>query len=316
MILIWKNWIARTRVDVQAMKDLRAAAVQMECKLGDVETNTETILRWCEKSAKEGAELVCFPELCHSGHILYNSFAELSSPDIYDRLWRIAEEVPEGTFAQRMIQASKRLNTTIGTGLSEKRNNVVYNTYMLTGPRGFIGKYRKTHIPSAEYPHWTGGYELPVFDIGNAKVGISTCWDNRYPEVPLILALKGAEIIIMPHAMPYQAPLERAGSKRSFAARRKKCLTLYPCRAYDNAAFVILVDQVGKPSPKAEYPGLSMLIDPQGEIIAESKGEEEMIIADFRAEILERERSSTYYPLRTRRPELYSPISSPPNQSK
>jgi len=292
------------------MKDMRVAAVSMECKLGDVDKNTERIIKWSEKAAEESVELVCFPELCHCGHILYDSLPQLSSPEIFDRLWRISEEIPEGTFARKMIETSKRLNIIIGTGLSEKRNDIVYNTYVLTGPQGFIGKYRKTHIPSAEYPHWRAGYELPVFNIGKAKIGISTCWDNRYPEVPLVLTLKGAEIIVMPHAMPYQAPLERVVREKTFAERRKKALTLYPCRAYDNSAFVIFVDQVGKPSPKAEYPGLSMLIDPLGEIIAQSKGKEEMIMADFKAEIIERERSSTYYPQRTRRPELYSLISS------
>ena len=84
--------------------------------------------------------------------------------------------------------------------MSEKERDIVFNTQVLVGPQGYIGKQRKLHLSRDEVFYYKGGREIPVFDIGPCKVGIVICYDNQFPEVARVLALRGAEVILMPHA--------------------------------------------------------------------------------------------------------------------
>ncbi len=91
--------------------------------------------------------------------------------------------------------------------------DMLYNTLVLVGPDGYIGKYRKVHLPLTErimmYP---GDGDYPVFETRFGKVGLMICFDKAYPEVARSLALKGAEILLCPTAWPpYRA--ERGGRR-------------------------------------------------------------------------------------------------------
>jgi predicted amidohydrolase len=290
------------------MQTIRVAAVSMNGFLGQPERVLDGIAHWCDRSAAEKAELVLFPELVVHGHCTPNT-------------WDLAEPVPEGPSVRRLAALARQFGLVLCVGLSEKERDIVYNTQVLVGPDGYIGKQRKLHLSRDEVFHYKGGRELPVFNIGPCKIGIVICYDNQFPEVARVLSLRGAEVICMPHAGRYKlwddTPESEAAARRYTHSFLKK----YALRARENACFSILADQAGRagyvdcwPADSENQPhhaGAALIWGPDGELIAATQEErikEEMIVATLYAEQLGRERALANYMLRTRRPELFGEL--------
>src|SRR5437660_829253 len=152
------------------MRPTRVAAVSMNGFLGEPERVLAAIDGWCERAAAEKVELVLFPELVVQGHCTPNT-------------WELAELVPDGPSVARLAQIAKRHRLVLCAGLSEKERDIVYNTQVLVGPDGYIGKQRKLHLSRDEGFYYKGGRDLPVFDVGPCRVGVVICYDNQFPEV-------------------------------------------------------------------------------------------------------------------------------------
>ncbi len=290
------------------MQSIRVAAVSMNSELGKQQQTIDRIADYCERAAADKAELVLFPELVVHGHC---------NPDT----WRVAEPVPGGPSTQRLVELAKRFGFVLAAGLCEKENDIVYNTQIVAGPGGYVGKQRKIHMSRDESFFYKGGREINVFDIGKCKIGIVICYDNQFPEVGRIVALKGADIILMPHA----ARQGRWDSPESEAAARKHVFDYfvsgYCMRARENACFAVLADQAGQAGYVASlprdhmnqphHPGAAIVIDPHGNVIKHAQTEQirdEMIVCDLDAELLAKARSHPNYTLRTRRPEVFGEL--------
>jgi N-carbamoylputrescine amidase len=290
------------------MRTTRVAAVSMNGLLGEPDKVLRAIDAWCERAAAERAELVLFPELVVHGHCTPNT-------------WELAEAVPDGPSVAWLIQSARRHRVVLCAGLSEKERDIVYNTQVLVGPDGYLGKQRKLHLSRDEVFHYKGGRDLPVFDVGPCKVGIVICYDNQFPEVARVLALRGAEVILMPHAGRFKlwddSPESEAAARRYSHHFLKK----YALRARENACFAVLTDQVGRagyvklwPRDSENQPhhaGAALIWGPDGELIASTQEErirDEMIVTTLDAALLARERSLANYMLRTRRPELFGEL--------
>lgn len=142
------------------------------------------------KEAKsKGASLVCLPEFLDKK---YTKFS-------YEK---VAEPVPSGGATGIFIQLAKENDIYIVAGLVEKDGDTLYNTSILVGPEGYIGKYRKVGITAGEANDEgiTPGREYPVFDTKIGKIGMMICLDLYFPEIALNLRRNGAEIIAMPIA--------------------------------------------------------------------------------------------------------------------
>jgi predicted amidohydrolase len=205
---------------------------------------------------------------------------------------------------QRLIQLAQQFRLVLCVGLREKERDIVYNTQVLVGPQGYMGKQRKLHLSRDETFYYKGGRALPVFDIGIRKIGIVICYDNQFPEVARVLALRGAEMICMPHAGRFK--LWNDTSESEAAARRYShaFLKKYALRARENACFAILADQVGRAGYVDRWPrdsenqphhaGAALIWSPDGELIAatqEERIEEEMITATLDAALARDRRS-------------------------
>jgi predicted amidohydrolase len=149
----------------------------------------ESVAQFCklvEESAAQKPDIVCLPEgitVVGNG----KSYAE------------VGETVP-GPTTQTLGSLAKRLNTYIVAGLYERVGSVIYNTAVLIDRDGqFAGKYRKTHLPREEVEAGlTPGNDYPVFKTDFGTVGIMICWDLQFPEPARAMALKGAEVILLP----------------------------------------------------------------------------------------------------------------------
>ena len=291
------------------MQSLRVAAVSLNSELGKRTETLARIEKFSEQAVADRAELVVFPELIVHGHCTPNT-------------WEIAEPVPGGESVEILCQIAQRLRVFLCAGLSEKENDIVYNTQVLVGPTGYLGKQRKLHMSRDESFFYKGGREIRVFDLGKCKIGIVICYDNQFPEVGRIVALQGADVILMPHAAREGRWDDTLDSQAS--ARRKVFdyfASSYRMRARENACFCVYVDQAGRAGfvdslprdhhNQPHHPGGAMMIGPNGDILRHTQTEQirdEMIVADLDASLLAAARSHPNYTLRTRRPELFSEL--------
>lgn len=290
------------------MQMMRVAAVSMNGLLGEPDRILAAIDIWCEGAAKAGAHLVLFPELVVHGHCTPNT-------------WELAEPVPDGPSVRRLIDIAGRHKLVLSVGLSEKERDIIFNTQVLVGPEGYIGKQRKLHLSRDEVNHYKGGRDILVFDIGRCRVGTVICYDNQFPEVARVLALRGAEVILMPHAARFKPWPDTAEGEAAARRHSHEFVSAYALRARENSCFAVLTDQAGRAGTLDSYPkdhenqphhaGVAMIWGPGGEVLASTQRErveEEMIVADLDPISLARERSLANYMLRTRRPELFGEI--------
>lgn len=291
------------------MHTLRIAAVSMNGRLGEPARLLEEVANWTRQAVERGAELVLFPELLIHGHCTPTT-------------WELAEAVPDGPSTKRLRDIAAQYKVFLSVGLSEKEHDIVFNTQALVGPQGYIGKQRKIHLSRDEVLFYKGGRELPVFDIGKCKVGTVICYDNSFPELARILALRGAEVLLMPHAArmkTWDDTPESERAAREYASQYFR--TMIPTRSRENACFCVVADQAGRAgyvdrypreSPaQPHHPGGAFVFDPHGDVIAATNSErivDEMIIADLDAAAINAVRSDPNFTLRTRRPELFGEL--------
>lgn len=291
------------------MQTLRVAAISMNSVFGQEAATLEAVAAHCRAAAARGADLVLLPELVLHGH---------NNPRTAD----LAEAVPAGPGTQRLVALARELRLFICCGLSEAADGHVYNTAVLVGPEGYVGRQRKLHLSADEALHYRGGSDVPVFDIGKARVGIVICYDNELPEVPRLAALHGAEVLLMPHASRSgvwaDTPLDEARVRRrrlaSFEMR-------YRMRAFENACFCVITDQAGRagvvPSlaptdgNQPHHAGAILFIEPDGDVLAHAQDErvrDEMLVCDLDPARLQAARARTNCTLRTRRAHLFSDL--------
>ena len=157
-------------------------------------------------------------------------------------------------------ELARKYHMMIVVSLPEWQGNVRYNTAVLVGrDGGIIGKYRKVMLPEAEVEWGTApGSELPVFDTDIGRIGMQICYDHVFPEISRSLALQGAEIIFT----PIEGDIRTEGKAYDAVAR---------ARALDNSVYYVtsICDT-----------GRSLIIDPSGQILADTAGKLGLVFAD------------------------------------
>jgi predicted amidohydrolase len=288
-----------------------SAALRVACaQTGSVDEDTpptETLERargWIARAAEAGAELVVFPELFHAPF-----FPRTLRRDVAGLFWSA-----DGREVTDLRAACRRHRIAAVLPIAERAGAAFYNSAVLVdGAGALVGIYRKSHIPAympTDRPGGTGSYEkfyftpgegLPVFDFGEWRCGIQICNDRLYPEASRVLALKGAQMIVMPISYStYDAD----------AQRRANWDAVLRARAIENALFVIACNRVGTEGPR-HHLGVSMIVAPDGEVLATGSDDtEELILADLKPEALEAARFGMPW-WRDRRPNLYSELAAP-----
>ncbi len=210
--------------------------------------------------AGHSADLFVLPELFATGY----QFKDM------DESRSLAELVPGGVTTSMLTSISKNKNTYIVAGLAEIEGDKVYNSAVVTGPDGYIGKYRKLHLFDTEKACFLpGNLPLKVFDIGKAKVGVMICFDWRFPETARTLALMGADLIAHPSNLVLT-----------------HCPQAMITRCLENRIFAITADRVGMEnrldSESLNFMGQSQVVDPNGNILFRaSMTDEEVHVAQL-----------------------------------
>ena len=172
----------------------KIALIQMRCGV-EPEKNLERAIESIRDAARQGAEIVCLPELFRSQY-----FCQTEDHKNFD----LAEEVP-GKSTAELGQVARETGTLIIASLFEKRSAGLYhNTAAIIDADGkLLGKYRKMHIPDDPLYHEKfyfapGDLGFRAWDTARGKIGVCVCWDQWYPEAARLTALRGAEIIFYP----------------------------------------------------------------------------------------------------------------------
>lgn len=290
------------------MQDFNIALVQQHSPVGCKADNLAHTIEWIRRAKEQGAKLVCLPELNITGHAGHPAMV------------MEAEAVPEGPSVQALLRVARELEIYVCAGIAEDDRGLHYNTQFLVGPEGFIGKQRKVHLSGDEYFFFRHGTALPVFELPIARIGIIICYDNLFPEISRCLAVKGAELILAPHAARFgEWPGDEEGRRQAVRRNKDHWRLVHRCRAYDNGCYVALCNAVGRAAlnlegVEANHAGGCMVIAPTGEVVAESRSldiEEEMIVAALEGEAVARPRRSKCFNLQTRRPEVFKAICEP-----
>ncbi len=272
------------------MRNLKIAAVSMNSETGEIERNLGRTEAFVSKASDLGAHLVCFPELSITGYVL-------SDPT------KVYSRVLPNQILERVAGMAREKGLIIIAGLIEvPHGQKPYISQVVAGPEGLLGSYRKTHLSPKEKEIYQAGEEIHVFRYGKMVFGIQLCYEAHFPEISTLMALKGAEIIFMPHASPRGKPGEKLQS----------WLRHLPGRAFDNALYVVACNQVGKTGEGFTFPGVVVALSPAGDVMAKYAGtHEEMLLLDFQRDEIEKIRKHKMaYFIPHRRPELYSELSS------
>jgi N-carbamoylputrescine amidase len=259
-----------------------------------------------EEAAKNGAQVVCLPELFQSQY-----FCQREDTRNFD----LAEAVP-GPSTDALGRVAQKTRTVIIAPLFERRAAGVYhNTAAIIDADGKIaGIYRKMHIPDdpAYYEKFyftPGDLGFRAFNTEAGKIATLICWDQWYPEGARLAALHGAVILFYPTAIGWH-PSEKAVNGE---AQRDSWRTIQRGHAIANGIYVAAVNRVGHETPAEggdglEFWGTSFLCDPQGVVIAEaSTNREEILYGDVDLGHLEDVRRNWPF-LRDRRIDAYHGI--------
>jgi len=171
----------------------KIAGVQMDVRFADKEANLRRMEQALEETHRAGAMLTIFPECALAGYCY----------DSLDECRPYAEPVP-GPSTRRLAATAKRLGVYVVFGLLEADGDRVFNACALVGPEGVIGNYRKVHLPYLGIDRFTtpGDRGFAVHDAGGLRIGMNICYDGAFPEAARVMALDGADLIVLPTNWP------------------------------------------------------------------------------------------------------------------
>jgi predicted amidohydrolase len=230
----------------------------------DVELNLKQHLEYIDQAADVGAHLVVFPEISLQGYPVIHH--KLQTPQVLAEAFRTAERIPDGPSVAQIVARAQERRIHVVFGLTEAgaRPGVVYNTAVLTGPDGYIGKYRKVHLGLSEQVIWRAGHDWPVFETPFGNIGMLICYDKAWPESCRELTLRGADILVMATAWGFgNDPNPDPETNVNCAHYR-----LYDqVRAVENQRWFVSSNFCGE-IEGAAFLGLSQVIDPLGRVVA------------------------------------------------
>jgi predicted amidohydrolase len=212
---------------------IRVAVVQFEPHVGveNLEANASAVAARLTGAAEAGAELIVLPELATTGYVFRTR----------EEAFAHAEVVPDGPSVQMLIRSAAEHDAYIVGCVVERAGRKLFDTAVLVGPDGYIGRYRKTHLWNTEKLWFTPGDEgFSVFDTRIGRIGLLVCWDIWFPETARIVAQMGADIICIPTGWVWTPPPRYDASGVCMAAY----LTI--AAAHTNNVLIATADRIGQ----------------------------------------------------------------------
>jgi N-carbamoylputrescine amidase len=280
----------------------RIAAVQQRWH-SDPDEHEAALAAGIKLAVGEGAQLVCLQELTLSRYFA----ADAAGPEA---VGAAPEDLPGGRTHRFAARLAAEAGVHIHASLYERadgEDGLGFNTAIVVAPDGeLVARTRKLHIPvTAGYhedryfrPGPAGPDPFPVLALGEASLGLPTCWDQWFPEVARAYSLAGAEVIVYPTAIGSEP--DHPGFDTEPLWQR-----VIVANGIANGTFMVAVNRIGEEPPLSFY-GSSFISDPYGRVLAQAPREAPaVLVADL--ELDQRQDWLELFPfLTTRRPEVYS----------
>lgn len=252
------------------MQGMRLSCIQMIVAIGDATRNCNAVCAAIRAEGAAHADLVVFPECALSGYVFETrveaeqSAIRLGGPEI-----------------ARIAEACRASQTTAAVGCLElSPDGRLFNSVVFVGPDGHLGSYRKTHLPHMGVDRFAdrGDSLAPILTIAGTRVAALICYDGTFPEPARVLALQGAELLLLPTNWPNQE-----ADKGSF---------LPQTRALENVIYVAAVNRVTT-ERSIEFRGNSSICDPSGTVLARGGTEACVLRAEIDPRIAREKRRDT-----------------------
>ena len=257
------------------------------------EKNLGKALKMVRAASKEGAQVVCLPELFDS---LYFPQERVSGVE--------PQNLPDETTDALAAAAEENRIVLIGGSLYESHDGRAYNTSVVFNSDGkMIGRYRKVHIPQDpsfyEKDYFEAGTDYRVFNTSFGKIGVLICFDQWYPEPARIIKLMGADVVLYPTAIGTVKGIDQAEGDW-----RNAWENVQRGHAIANSMVVAAVNRVGV-EKEINFWGGSFVCDQFGKVLARAGAKEQVLVAqcdlDLAADV---ERGWGF--LKNRKPKTYS----------
>ncbi|MBD1915383.1 carbon-nitrogen hydrolase family protein [Phormidium sp. FACHB-322] len=265
-----------------ARRKFRAAVVQTLAALGDLDFNINLLDKYAQEAARQGAELVVFPECMNTGYLF----------DSQQHCSELAETIT-GKYVEAMADLCRKHGLFIASGFTEKDevNEKIFNSGLLLDKTGkLILHYQKQFLATHDQNWFECGVKgSPVVDTELGRIGLLICFDGRIPEIARCLALQGADIIL---------------DMANFFAMDQAEMWV-PARAFENESWIIAATKAGV-ERSIYYPGGSMIVAPTGQVAAKIPYDTHGVVS---ADIIFSEEPKTK--LGNRRPDIYQRLLTP-----
>ena len=290
----------------QSSAAVQLGLLQFRCS-ADPDANLRKALALSERAARQGAQIICTPELFRSQYFC-------QSEDYAN--FQLAEPIPGPTTRAFQKLAKKRRVVVIASVFEKRAAGVYHNSAAIIDADGsLLGIYRKMHIPDdplyyEKFYFTPGDLGFRAWQTRHARIGVLICWDQWYPEGARLTALQGADILFYPTAIGWH-PKERA---QEGPTQHSAWETIQRSHAVANGCYVAVANRVGLETPIGgdglEFWGQSFVAGTSGQLLAKASTEkEEILICSVHLDQVDVTR--THWPfLRDRRIDAYSGITS------
>ncbi|WP_235615749.1 carbon-nitrogen hydrolase [Brevibacillus reuszeri] len=282
-------------------RKVKVGLIQHSCG-ADRQENVDKAIALIRQAAEQGAQVICTQEL----------FDAMYFPQVIDvEKYNWAEPLDGPTWTT-IRDLSRELGVTLICSLYEyAAAGMYFNTVAVYEDGQYLGKYRKHHIPEGpqyleKYYFTPGDTGYPVFKTKHGTIAVLICWDEWFPEPSRIVALKGAEIVFYPSAIGSEPDHPDLDTSQSWMDAIK-------AHGIHNGMFIAAVNRVGREdatdgSGHMTFYGRSFLSNPLGQILIESKtNEDEVLVQEIDLNEIKRTRDILQFH-RDRRPDSYSEI--------
>lgn len=257
--------------------EITTAAIQFAVQQGDIAANLAHAREALARVAAQGAQLAVLPEMWSTG------FAYKNLTDLARQTEAVVAELQELSARHKLV--------IVGSQPESSGDGRVFNTAHVVDNGRIAAIYRKIHLFSllGEDRAFKGGNGWCLAETSLGKIGVIICYDLRFPELSRRLALEGARLICVPAQWP--------------KPRQEHWRTLLRARAIENQLYVVAANACGLIG-KLDFFGMSMIVNPKGELLAEASEQQGEIVAPLSWEAMDDWRSQIPC-FGDRKPEFY-----------
>ena len=258
---------------------VQVAAVAMHSAMGQPAVNLDRVEVWLRRASRAGATFAVFPEECITG--------SLNKSELSDDAVLAAIDAAARLTVPRLESQCRELGMTVVVGTVERRGERRFNSALVVGPDGYLAIYDKMWLPGGEREYFEPGATLPVIESQGWRFAVGICADLQRGDYFRLAADAGAEFFLLCVAGSGMPELVGPDGDQTKQAETHRALHVKLMRRWSaqSGLYIFYANQAGKSGP-AWFPGLVLVTDPHGKLVAEHLPTEGMLVTEVSRGVL------------------------------